>query len=283
MKKVFLFGNHSSCHCGSKAVWKALEHEIKSQDIEIVSTIEESDILILNGEGSMHHNSKTCQKKMSLIEKAQKLEKETYLLNSVWMENTEKYNNILYNIDGIICREIASCRDLMLNHNVSSIVAPDLSFFNLDKNTYEEILDAKKTKFEIGITDFYCKEFNAWTKITGGNILVSYKYIDMNAHDWRDFVEYISKFKLVITGRFHAICACILARTPFISLKSNSHKIEGLIQTTRSDIPHAVNPEEINNFIESILDSEYSSGFEKVFDWPCKFCIKDAIPERIFR
>ena len=282
MKKVFLSGNHSKCHCGSEAVWKVLKREIESHDTEIASTLEDSDALILNGEGSMHHSSKTFLKKIELIDNAQKLGKETYLVNSVWMKNPSTYDKILYDIDSIICREIASCRDLIVNHSVSSLLAPDLSFFKLSKSEREAIINTKKEEHNIGITDFYYEKFNAWSKITGGNKMASYKYIDLTTKNWKETVEYVSKFKLIITGRFHAMCACMVARTPFIAIKSNSHKIEGLIESTHADIPHADEPRDIYKLIEPVLDSEYTQQFQKAFDWPNKYKITDALPERIF-
>jgi polysaccharide pyruvyl transferase WcaK-like protein len=34
---------------------------------------------------------------------------------------------------------------------------------------------------------------------------------------------------LIVTGRFHMVCLAMLARTPFIALEGNTHKIEGVL------------------------------------------------------
>jgi hypothetical protein len=39
----------------------------------------------------------------------------------------------------------------------------------------------------------------------------------------------ISSKSLIVTGRFHMLCMAMLARTPFIALPGNTHKIEGML------------------------------------------------------
>jgi hypothetical protein len=39
----------------------------------------------------------------------------------------------------------------------------------------------------------------------------------------------ISGSSLIVTGRFHMVCLAMLARTPFIAVGGNTHKIEGLL------------------------------------------------------
>jgi hypothetical protein len=34
---------------------------------------------------------------------------------------------------------------------------------------------------------------------------------------------------LIVTGRFHMVCMALLARTPFVALGGNTHKIEGML------------------------------------------------------
>ena len=80
-----------------------------------------------------------------------------------------------------------------------------MSFFKLSKSEREAIINTKKEEHNIGITDFYYEKFNAWSKITGGNKMASYKYIDLTAKNWKETVEYVSKFKLIITGRFRNV------------------------------------------------------------------------------
>lgn len=45
-----------------------------------------------------------------------------------------------------------------------------------------------------------------------------------------DFMGALESSELVITGRFHGVCLCLLSGTPFLALTSNSHKIEGMLE-----------------------------------------------------
>jgi polysaccharide pyruvyl transferase WcaK-like protein len=46
----------------------------------------------------------------------------------------------------------------------------------------------------------------------------------------------ISAKSLIVTGRFHMVCMSLLARTPFLALSGNTHKIEGIL--TDVQLPH---------------------------------------------
>jgi len=45
-----------------------------------------------------------------------------------------------------------------------------------------------------------------------------------------DFMLALESSELVITGRFHGVCLCLLTGTPFLALTSNSHKVEGMLE-----------------------------------------------------
>ncbi len=45
-----------------------------------------------------------------------------------------------------------------------------------------------------------------------------------------DFMGSLESAELVITGRFHGVCLCILTGTPFLAITSNSHKVEGMLE-----------------------------------------------------
>ena len=44
------------------------------------------------------------------------------------------------------------------------------------------------------------------------------------------FMGSLESSELVITGRFHGVCLCILTGTPFLAITSNSHKVEGMLE-----------------------------------------------------
>ncbi|MDR9434215.1 polysaccharide pyruvyl transferase family protein [Pontimonas sp.] len=44
------------------------------------------------------------------------------------------------------------------------------------------------------------------------------------------FMAALESSELVVTGRFHGVCLCLLTGTPFLALTSNSHKVEGMLE-----------------------------------------------------
>ena len=45
-----------------------------------------------------------------------------------------------------------------------------------------------------------------------------------------EFMSTLEGAELVVTGRFHGVCLCILTGTPFLAITSNSHKVEGMLE-----------------------------------------------------
>lgn len=45
-----------------------------------------------------------------------------------------------------------------------------------------------------------------------------------------EFMATLESAQLVVSGRFHGICLCLLTGTPFLALTSNSHKVEGMLE-----------------------------------------------------
>jgi hypothetical protein len=60
----------------------------------------------------------------------------------------------------------------------------------------------------------------------------------------------IAGSRLVVTGLFHMSCLALLARTPFVALPSNTHKIEGLLDDV--GLPHRFIPGQ--NLPEALLE-----------------------------
>ena len=53
---------------------------------------------------------------------------------------------------------------------------------------------------------------------------------DLEMLPLNDFMGALVSAELVITGRFHGVCLCLLTGTPFLALTSNSHKVEGMLE-----------------------------------------------------
>ena len=46
----------------------------------------------------------------------------------------------------------------------------------------------------------------------------------------KQFFDAVASCHVVVSGRFHVICFCILTETPFLGIDGNSHKIQSMIK-----------------------------------------------------
>jgi polysaccharide pyruvyl transferase WcaK-like protein len=271
MKKIYLSGDHSRTHAGCRAVVGYIKELLSQDDYEIVNSYDDADILIVNGEGSMHHNSKNYVNKMELLKQGQRDIKKTYLINSVWESNDNRYDDVLKALDGIVVRESASSTE-MIKHGVVPLVRIDLSYFfelHSDDAGFKNLKGAKT------ITDFYSKDFGGWVKYCGGE-RSKLPYIDLNAFSWAGLLRTLKTSDLLITGRHHAVFAACKARTPFVALESNTHKISGLVRMSNIPIPICETPSELTKAIKWAEQNKnaYIDFFDFLDEQP-KFTLQD--------
>ena len=74
------------------------------------------------------------------------------------------------------------------------------------------------------------------------------------------------------------VCACLLTKTPFVALKSNSHKIEGMAAACDASLPVANYPGEIKPLVESALEGRYDRSYRNAFAWIDNFTLESVMP-----
>lgn len=245
MFKVRLIGDHSNYHCGSAAAFEVIRAEVEKYG-EIIRG-EEYDVLVVNGDGSMHHNSSGFQNKMAEIEKAVTRGKPSILMNSVWSDNPSLSADVLQKCEQVIVREVRSAQELE-KLGVSRKIMLDQSYF-------AKIEETEFTDFqgEVVFTDFWSNEFGCFVTLNS-KWAQRYTFVDMQKMSWSSLVRSLETASLLVTGRHHAVYAACKAKIPFLALTGNTHKIEGLIETAGIDIP----------VFESFADLKAN------LDWPIK-------------
>lgn len=172
-----------------------------------------ADILLVNGEGTVHHG-----RGKELLELAQSHEN-AFLINAVWQDNVGSEN--LLNFTKISLRESKSYDEVPITQN--KVVTPDLIF---GAKSLTAFLPRKKRQLETLITDdvkmqhkkkkhlFQKKNTKEFTAFKNPQEVISDVY----------------HAKEVYSGRFHIVCLCIYYGIPFRAWPSNTHKIEGLLK-----------------------------------------------------
>ncbi len=255
---VRLVGDHSAYHCGCSAVVDYLRRQIKAVGVEVEHA--DYDVLVVNGEGSMHHQAINHQKKIREMTHAVISGRPVFLVNTVWQDNGAQDQALMQQVTQICMREPLSQQDLWQTCQIAAQVHLDCSYWAaVDVNAATE--DFKKTTL---VTDFYSAEFEQFVKINGG-VFNKYHYIDLRDWQWSVLVNSLKTASLLVTGRHHAMYAACRARTSFVVLRGNTHKIEGLIALSGLPIPVCQHPRELKAAIAWARKNR--AVYEQLFDW----------------
>lgn len=233
---VLIYGKHKT-HVGCEAVIDGIKNKINdaggdvvkiTNDIVEESLLDRIDVVIVNGEGSMHHtvskHREVFDKKMKVLRMAQRLKKDTALINTVWQRNTNRYDGVLKNLKLITVREIKSYKDITSNHKVKNVkIFPDASF-------YATWTETNQHHIHIMNAGWFDKN-NRSAEALG---------IDKNITrflSWSDFVSQAKNADIMLTGRHHAMYGALIARTPFVATDGNTWKNSGLMEYAKVNIP----------------------------------------------
>lgn len=256
--KARLAGDHSAYHCGSAAAFATLKRLVEGC-YEIVES-DDFDVLYVNGEGSMHHDSPHFTGKMELIRAAVDAGKRAYLVNSVWESNGNHYDDILTRMTGIIVREAASQSELKQRHGIDAAMALDLSYYAI----IDEDAPCLDWRGQVMITDFFARDLGFWYRATSGP-LTARSYIDLREHGWSTLVRSLRSCRAIITGRHHAVYAACLARKPFVAVAGSTHKVSGLIAASGLPIPTLASPRDANATLRWAMANR--DLYKEFFDW----------------
>lgn len=92
-------------------------------------TIERSDCVMINGEGTIHHSSASGARLLKLIAFCNQRKIACSLINTTWEENGEELSRLVSLASHVFVRETRSKLELSRD-GIESTVVPDLSFFS---------------------------------------------------------------------------------------------------------------------------------------------------------
>lgn len=229
MKKAILINDTATeKHIGSKTVVQNIKILCKQNNIEIIkyfrrtavkdrlntikSAIDECDLIIVNGEGSLHHTPLWFVKLLEIIPD----KKPAVLINTLWQKMFLKDINMLDKFNLISVREGYSYNELLKVYPKKEkiFLTPDLVFYNGNNSS------------KIGYGDSVIDSLKE-------SLSENKNYFPLNfvrgIPTFEAYISWLKSLDIYITGRFHGVCMAIIAETPFLSFPSNSHKIESLL------------------------------------------------------
>lgn len=230
--------------------------------------IDAAEVLLINGEGTLHHGKR---KGLWLLEAGARVKAnggKVALINALWQQNPDDWAQHAVDFDLVYCRDSRSAAELSswLGREVGWI--GDLSMFQ-EPDMDDQVRDGVTVScsvhrdIEKRLASFSTSTGSVYVPVTphikhvsvhhrGIKRLLRKAYVQaaekrfLAKHPNMQFVqndaEYMAELRqrdLLVTGRFHAVCMAVLAKTPFVAVMSNSWKIETLL----ADI--GLNPERI--------------------------------------
>lgn len=256
MKKCIILNDtrRNKNHLGCKEVMLNIEFLCAKNDIGIIASYQKTDaynepsfsqnldmadMVIINGEGTMHHDQLEAVQLIKAAEMAKRRNLKIYLINSVWQDNF-LLNKHLDLFDKIYVRESFSLNQVN-DAGYQAKVVPDLSIFlrepiqpPAEKTLQKIVFDSvswRKTKFlaklarKTGARFHTMGDYSPVKKLKIFSILFRAPITKIKASE-----KSIRASELVISGRFHALCLSIKNLTPCICIASNTHKTEGVIK-----------------------------------------------------
>jgi hypothetical protein len=262
---IFILNDTSIGHAGSWQTMQNLyyllkDHIILGKHILNSTTIDNTvwdaaDTVICNGEGTMHHDQPSCRFLMEALKRAQKEKKKTLLINSVWQHIDEYYSDVIQKLDFVSVREPLSAENMIrFSHREPKI------FLDLTANIQPSFSNSKQIQqYAIGCSGASCHFANYFSTLKYPKINLDNKY------NFYTNIDELHSYKAYITGQHHGVYMAALARTPFIAVPSNTHKIEGLIKWSNIPIHVCLTEDEITNSIKNI-DTEIEK-YIQFFAW----------------
>lgn len=227
--KVALIGDTSlrTSHFGCQLVGQTFREQFARVGFDLVvslpsklslvtnwkSYLEGVDLVVINGEGSIHHG-----RFQELINLASEFP--CALVNCVYQDNPP--NDHLINFKYVSVRESYSAHELQ-NAGIKAEVVPDVLFASMFLRSF--VPKAHPSK-ESGMTDNAKKEV---FKI--GSFQLKYRPgFSPKTPVVADYLDFLCTHKKMAIGRFHAaICCCVLG-IPFSTWDSNTWKTKGLME-----------------------------------------------------
>ncbi|MGL6315388.1 hypothetical protein [Vibrio sp. WXL103] len=244
MKPKVVFVNDTSTfnnHFGCQLVGQTIREQISRVGMEITLTLglkfkltdeihnalSQADLVIINGEGCVHHG-----RNKHLLDLAKRYK--CVLINCVYEKNPEweELNYFKY----VSARESYSAREI-LKVRAQCDVVPDVIFASSYLNSFL----VPKPNLDIGFTD---------------NVTDTSVGFGPKPKLIRDYFVELSKYKRLCIGRFHAVISAIVMEKPFSSWDSNTFKTRAMMEDIGISHLHFSNFEDAKNSVPTEFPRE---------------------------
>jgi len=227
-------------------------------------SIGQAALIIVNGEGSLHHDSRNALRLLDVCAALQKT-CPVVLVNALWQDNHDaRWLGVLDGFRAVYTRDRRSQQQIQAL-GIKAGYAPDLTFYD-----YPQFAPARRVSYgctDSVLNDWTCmalqacsqdheisfltlftgkvqysrglrdwdKRIKTWIypwlwKSLGIKVPPRYQSLPYAIADTRQFLGTLASFRAVCVARYHALCFTFQQQVPFVAVASNAHKSESLIE-----------------------------------------------------
>lgn len=230
--------------------WERIRVGVAAEDEQFAELLASTDVVVINGEGSIHHNSMRALAILALMRTATEAGKKTLLMNATLQHMDEELLRLVLSPAALVHVREGASKALLDEIGIPSVVTADLAFLALDDEsvTRTRLLDASRY---ILITGGVAVDGDAMTHLCqtvesvglhpvyfsigdGGETNLAKEVCSrlnvplVEATDFglKELIDFFRQFPCAISGRHHINVYLMRAGVPFVSLPSNTWKVE---------------------------------------------------------
>ncbi len=230
-------------------------------DAALTAAIDAADCVIVNGEGTIHHDRPAGKMLLAVGEYARQRGKRACLINATWQANSADSLRLLESFDIVTVRESASEAELVA-HGFSPRRIPDLALYHRPEQAQQrsgvaycdsvqgpKALALYRRMWALGAEPLPIVQLShapmemlRWLRRYDPSALALLRPAharDALRASWQDyraqvadrdaFTARVAEKELIVTGRFHMMIFALGASTPLLAVGSNTHKIEATL------------------------------------------------------
>lgn len=229
---------------------------------DVIRALDRAKLIIVNGEGTLHHGARQAGVILAIAAFARAEGVPAALINASWESNPPHFAGMASAFAIVSVRDRRSQR-AMENQGIKATCAPDLSLYSEPLHTgaaprsgtlfsdsviAKSALELARRRRHLGASAISLFEksrhddiaWNARVAISRAAASSGFTLLSALRDSWpavgpgdsddTALIERIGRAQVLVSGRFHAACFALLARTPLICVPSNSQKIEALAE-----------------------------------------------------
>jgi hypothetical protein len=218
-------------------------------DAAALAAIEDSDVVLVNGEGTIHHSAPAAESLARVAPHCRARGKRCSLINAMIQSNKPEIMKDLAAFDRVWVRDRRSAQEAERS-GVAAELCGDLSFFHdlprheggegrgLVLDSADPRVTAEMAKIAAALkADFVAMRHNKKGMKAYKKQLLRWRYesgkpmaLVRGVATFQQFAAFLSRRRYLVTGRFHGLCFAVNSRVPFAAVPLSVWKSDALLQ-----------------------------------------------------